>query len=139
MMRLCAGFGGIVLWASGAWAQPAAGTGPSETRLADAVQAGRIATLAPICGLRDEGWAADLRRSALQSATGSHAHADSDLMTEPGSNVAASALSYAEMEALENFAGAAPDQTCQPLARSQALRRADERVRDFRAQGAPGS
>lgn len=122
-------------------AVPAAGA-PSEDQLADAVQLGAVAALAPLCGLRDEAWAADLRRAAIQYATRSKDHDDPDLKGAPGSNLAIGALSFAEAEALESFAEAPAAQSCEPLARNPDLRRADAMVRDFRMQAdslAPGS
>jgi hypothetical protein len=132
------------LCAAAARAQPAARTaaGPSEDQLADAVQLGTVATLAPLCGLRDEGWAADLRRAAIQSATRSKAHDDLGLKAAPGSDLATGALSFAETEALESFAEAPATATCEPLARNPGLRRADALVQDYRMQVAspePGS
>jgi len=105
-------------------------------KLAETVQLGTVATLAPLCGLRDEAWAEDLRRAALQSATGTRAHDDARLGAAPGSALAASALGYAESEALENFAEAAAEVTCKPLAADPALGRADDTVRAFREQAA---
>lgn len=123
-------------------AVPAA-DGPSEDQLADTVQLGALAALAPLCGLRDEAWAADLRRAAIQSATRRpQAHDDQALKAAPGSNLAIGALSFAEAEALENFAEAEAARTCEPLAHNPGLRRADAMVRDFRLQAdtpAPGS
>ena len=121
---------------AGAAAQSA--PGPSQDQLDDAVRLGGLAALAPICGLRDEDWAADLRRAAMQAAAGTAAHDDPGLMAAPGSGLAASALSYAEAEALESFAEAPAPDTCAPLAHDPALDRADGLVRDFRAQ-APGT
>ena len=118
----------------GAAAQPA----PSQDQLDDTVRLGGLAALAPICGVRDEEWAADLRRAAIQSATGTMVHDDPGLMAAPGSDLAAGALSYAEAEALESFAEAPAPVTCAPLAHDPALDRADGLVRGFRAQ-APGS
>jgi hypothetical protein len=96
----------------------------AEPPLDDAVRFGAVATLAPLCTLRDAAWAADLRRALLQAA--------------PGSNLAAAALSYAESEALEDFAAGPADATCGPLAHDLDLDRADAIVREFRRRG-PGS
>ena len=115
-----------------------AGAQPSEAQLADTVQIGTVAALAAVCGLRDESWAADLRRAAIQSATGSHAHDDSGLHGAPGSALAIGALSFADAEALESFAEAPPAETCGPLAHSKGLEQADGLVRLFREQ-APAS
>ena len=112
-------------------AQPA--SGPSEPQLADAAELGRLATLAPLCGLRDDHWRADLRRAAMQSATGTAAHDDKALRTVPGSQLALNALSYGEDETLENFA-AGPDGQCERLASDPGLPRADAMVAAFRKQ-----
>ena len=112
--------------------------GPSQSQLADSVELGGLAALAPMCGLRDEAWSADLRRSTIQGATATTAHDDRSLEAAPGSNLVVGALSYAETEALEDFAESPPDVTCGPLAKSPVLPRADEMVRQFRAQS-PGS
>jgi len=42
---------------------------PSEAALDDAVRLGTVATLAPLCGMRDEAWSFDLRRTAVMDAT----------------------------------------------------------------------
>lgn len=54
----------------------------------------------------------------------------------PGSDLAASASPYADGEAVEDFAEAPPDGTCQPLAADPQLDRADDKVRAFREQSA---
>ena len=124
----------LVIAGMPAWAA----SGPTETQLADTVEIGGMAALAPICGLRDDAWAADLRRSTIQSATGTAARDDGALKAAPGSNLVIGALSYAEMEALEDFAGSPAAVTCGPLASSPVLSRADALVQHFRA-GAPAS
>ncbi len=139
MLALAAG-----LCAGPARAEPAPGvtTGPWEHQLADTVRLGSVAALAPICGLRDESWAADLRRAAIQSATRSNAYDDPSLKRAPGSNLAISTLSFAEAEALESFAQASTAATCEPLAISADLDRADRIVLRFRSgmgTVAPGS
>lgn len=78
-----------------------------------------------------------LRRIELQSATRNKRFDDPALKSAPGSDAATAALSYAEAEALEDFAEAAPERTCVPLANSPDLRRGDEIVRAFRAQQNP--
>lgn len=98
---------------------------------------GTLATLAPLCGVRDETWAFDLRRAELQSATGSKRFDDPALRSAPGSNEAVAALSYAEAEALEDFAESSPERTCLPLANGPDLGRGDEIVRRFRTQLGP--
>ncbi len=112
---------------------------PSADQLAESVQLGSVAALAQVCGLRDESWAADLRRGAIQSATRSTAHDDGALKAAPGSELVVGALSYAEAEALESFAEAPPAETCGPLTHSPALRQADAMVRHFRDQSVPSS
>ncbi len=98
---------------------------------------GSVATLAPLCGLRDEAWAFDLRRAEMQNATGSRRFDDEALRTAPGHREAEAALAFAETEALEDFAEGPPEQTCEPLKGSADLGRADDIVRAFRAQKAP--
>ncbi len=107
---------------------------PSQAQIADTVEIGGLAALAPLCGLRDEAWSADLRRSTIQSATGTAGHEDRALQAAPGSNLVVGALSYAEAEALESFAEAPAAVTCGPLASNPALTRADAMVRHFRAE-----
>ena len=117
-------------------------TGPDQPALDGAVRLGAMATLAPLCGLRDEAWAFDLRRAALLRATRGDRPDDEALRAAPGSPLVQSALGYAETEALEDFAGQAPAKTCGPLAAGGDLRDADEAVRAFRALKAastPGS
>ncbi len=125
--------------AQGVAGQPAtdAAPGPTQDGLAEAVRLGEVATLAPICGLRNQRWAADLRRSAIQSATGSHAQGDRDLAAAPGSNLVVGALSFAEAEALESFAEAPAKVACGQLRNDPDLGLADERVERFRKQAGP--
>lgn len=111
---------------------------PSQDALEDTVQIGTVAALASVCGLRDEAWAADLRRAAIQAATQSRAHDDPGLHAAPGSDLAVGALSFADAEALESFAEVPAADTCTPLAHSPGLDRADTMVRGFRQQ-APAS
>ena len=114
-------------------ASPAiAAIGPSQAQIAETVELGRFAALAPLCGLRDQGWSADLRRSTIRSGTGTVAHDDAGLKAAPGSNLVIGALSYAETEATEDFAET-PVATCVSLANSPVLPRADDRVHRFRA------
>lgn len=120
-------------------AVPALAAAPDEDQLADAVEYGGLAALAPMCGLRDEAWSADLRRSQIQAGTGTLRHDDAGLAAAPGSNLIVGALSYAETEALEDFAENPAAVTCEPLRRSPVLRRADDLVRRFRTAAAPGS
>ncbi len=124
--------------AAALFAAPAmAATGPSQQQLADSVELGGLAALAPLCGLRDGSWSADLRRSTIQSGTGTSAQDDTALKAAPGSNLVIGALSYAETEATEDFAEK-PTAVCNAVANSPVLPRADEMVRRFRA-GMPAS
>jgi hypothetical protein len=86
--------------------------------VADAATFGAVATLAPLCGLRDENWSADLRRAATQTATDTAR--------------AAAALGYGDMEALEDFAADKPEATCSALQANPALGKADTAVDTFR-------
>jgi hypothetical protein len=97
--------------ASAAWAQ----TGQS---LADAATFGAVATLAPLCGLRDEAWSADLRAAASQTAA--------------GGGRAEAAIGYGDMEALEDFAADTPEAACASLRDNPALGRADAAVKSLR-------
>lgn len=115
----------LALWATGAWAQ---------TSQDELLRLGTLATLAPLCGVRDEAWAFDLRRAELQNATRSRRFDDEALYAAPGSNEATAALSFAETEALEEFADSPPERSCAPLPGTPDLKRADEIVRAFRAQ-----
>ena len=130
----------VIAFAALLIAAPALAAGPSQDQMADAVAYGGVAALAPMCGLRDEAWAADLRRSQIETATGTFRHDDAGLAAAPGSNLVVGALSYAETEALEDFAEAPASVTCGPLSRDGRLAHADEMVRRFRLEaGAPGS
>lgn len=100
--------------------------------LDDTEALGTIATLAPLCALRDDGWAEDLRRATIQSATGTQAHDDTSLHDAPGSNVVASVLGDAEHEALETFTEEPGGKTCAKVAKDANLARADNMVRAFR-------
>ena len=137
-MRSCMIVCSVLGWATlltGVSDQPSFAQAPPP-QLDDTVKLGGIATLAPLCGLREEAWAVDLRRAAIQAATQSKAHDDPDLKAAPGSNLAVGALSYADTEATESFAEADPAETCKPLASSPDLARADVMVEAFRKQGA---
>ena len=102
-----------ILCISVAHAQP-----PPGQNVADAAAFGAVATLAPLCGLRDETWSADLRRAATQTGT-------------DAARVAA-ALGYGDMEALEDFAADKPEATCSALRTNPALKKADAAVDTFR-------
>jgi hypothetical protein len=123
---------GLAMGTGAAWAQP------SAAQLDRSVQMGTVASLASVCGLRNEAWIADLRRATIQSATGSRAHDDAGLHEAQGSDQVTGALGYADHEALESFAEAPPGETCGPLAHSKDLDQADRLVRAFREQ-APAS
>ncbi len=112
--------------------QPLAAASPSQAVLDDAVRLGAVATLAPLCGLRPEGWAADLRRATIHGATGAARPDDPALRAAPGSHLVVGALSFAETDALERFA-AAPSEECQAMAIDPDLIRADTLVRDFQS------
>lgn len=121
---------------------PATAAGPDGAALDEAVRLGATATLAPLCGLRDEAWAFDLRRAAIHGSTGADRPDDDALRTAPGSVLAQGALGYAEAEALEDFAGRPPGATCDPLRDSAELQQADGIVQAFRAlkgRYSPGS
>lgn len=116
-----------LIWVTSAQAPAQPGQG-----LADAATFGAVATLAPLCDLRDETWSFDLRRAALQAATGSTATSDADLLAAPDSGKAEAALGYADMEALEDLAAETPAAVCAALRANPALSRADAAVAAFR-------
>jgi len=122
----------VITLASILWAQVAFAQTPSGQSLADAATFGAVATLAPLCGLRDEAWSIDLRRAATQTATGSSATDDAALSHAPGGGQVAAALGYGDMEALEDFAADTPETTCTALRENPALGRADAAVDAFR-------
>jgi hypothetical protein len=97
-----------------------------------AVKRGSIATLAPLCKMRDEKWAEDLRRAAMQDATRATMPDDPSLKSASGSDLAAGALGFADAEALEDFAEASPLVACGKLAHDPGLQAADRRVADYR-------
>jgi hypothetical protein len=115
-----------------AWLPLASAQAPSGQSLADAATFGAVATLAPLCGLRDEAWSFDLRRAATQTATGSAATDDAALSHAEGGGQAAAALGYGDMEALEDFAAGPTEEICASLHDNPALGRADEAVKSFR-------
>jgi hypothetical protein len=123
-----------VAFASVASAQvpPTADQRPADQSVADAATFGAVATLAPLCGVRNEAWAADLRRAAQQAVTGSTATDDAGLSRAPGNGRAVAALGYGDMEALEDFAADTPAATCAALKMNRALGRADAAVDRFR-------
>ena len=103
-----------------------------QAALDKAVRLGTIAALAPICGLREEGWAFDLRRATILEATRTTRPDDAALEHAPGSQIVVGAMSYAETEALEDFAEAPAAVTCGPLAHDPGLAQADAIVEAFR-------
>jgi hypothetical protein len=107
--------------------------GPTQLQLANSLRFGAIATISPICGLRDSRWAADLRRAELQAMGAGPHPGQSDPAQQRLADRAGAALSYAEDETLESFAGAPPEATCVPLAHNADLARADQMVAAFRA------
>jgi hypothetical protein len=115
-----------------AW--PAFAQDVDQAALDDAVALGTVATLAPLCGLREEGWSFDLRRATILDATKAPAPDDHALATAPGSDLVTGALSFADAEALESFAEAPPATTCGKLVGSQEMHRADTMVAGFRAR-----
>ena len=122
----------VVITLALALSPASAQTGPSQAALDDAVQLGTIATLAPLCGLREETWSFDLRRATILDATRAPAPDDPALTAAPGSNLAIGALAFADAEALESFAEAPPAATCDPLRKDPDLARADAIVQAFR-------
>ena len=105
--------------------------GPAQAAVDEAVRLGTVATLAPLCGLRAERWAFDLRRAAILDGTQGTQPNDAALRNASGSQNIVSALSYAEAEALEDFAQAPPSETCEPLKANPDLARADAIVQAF--------
>lgn len=103
-----------------------------EDGLADAVRLGGLASLAPLCGLRDDAWAADLRRSLLQGATGTDRTDDPGLRVAPGRERAEAALGFADIESLEDFAEQSPLEACRRVEADPDLARADAAVLGFR-------
>ncbi len=132
----------LVCWLSWGQAQAEAPPGPSQAALDDAVRLGTVATLAPLCGMRDEAWSFDLRRATVMDATRAQQPDDETLRRVPGRDPAVAALSHAEAEALEAFAETPESHTCDPLAQDPELVRADGIVQAFRllkAAAKPGS
>jgi hypothetical protein len=105
---------------------------PNGAAIADATTFGAVATLAPLCGLRDEAWSADLRRAAMQDVTGTQATDDDGLNAAPGNGQAVAALGYGDMEALEDFTTNTPAATCKALRENSHLTRSDAMVARFR-------
>jgi hypothetical protein len=105
----------------------------STAVLQDAENLGTLATLAPLCVLRDDSWAEDLRRATIGAATGTEAKDDASLHDAPGANVIISVLGDAEHEALEVFTEEPGGKTCTDVANAPDLARADRMVKAFRA------
>ena len=104
---------------------------PPPPQLDAALRFGAIATIGPLCGLRDPAWGDDLRRAELRAM---------GVLREAGrrpqqrrADVADAVLSYAEDNALETFAEGPPDHTCRPLAENPDLAWADQMVAAYRA------
>jgi hypothetical protein len=104
-----------------------------QAALDRAVRLGTMAALAPLCGLREEAWAFDLRRATILDATRTIDPDDAALERAPGSQHVIGAMTYAETEALEDFAQAPAPATCGPLAHDPELAHADAVVQAFRA------
>ena len=100
---------------------PARAQTPAGQAVAQAATFGAMATLAPLCGLRDEAWSTDLRRAALQ-----------DTPRPAARDQVSAALGYGDMEALEDFAADKSEATCSALSHNPALGRADDAVETFR-------
>jgi hypothetical protein len=107
--------------------------GPTQEQLDKAVRFGAIATLTPLCDLRDPAWAADLRRAELQAMGVELAPRQSNPARQAQADRAGAALSYAEDEALESFAEEKPEVACARLAQNPDLATADRMVAAFRA------
>ena len=110
----------------------ASGVRAGEPGLADAVRLGALATLAPLCGLRDDAWADDLRRALVQGATGTDRTDDPGLKAAPGHAQADAALGFADIESLEDFAEQKPAEACRKVEADADLARADAAVMGFR-------
>ena len=103
-----------------------------EPSLADAARFGAIATLAPLCNLRDNAWSGDLRQALIQSTTGADAYNESDLRAAHGQQRAIAALGAADLEATERLAEETPARACESLRANPDLTDADDRVRAWR-------
>ncbi len=112
---------------------PALANAQTQRQLDTSVRFGAIATVGPLCGLRDGQWAVDLRRAELQAMGADIGPGPVDPERQRLHDRAGAALSYAEDEALEDFASEAPDATCTPLAKDPDLARADQMVAAYRS------
>lgn len=116
----------LLLQAAAAQAQP------SEPALREVTRFGALATLAPLCGERDETWGEDLRAAMVQRATEADVHDLDSLHAAPGHELAEAAIGYADTEALEDFAEEAPGATCSAVRVNPELPTADAHVRAWR-------
>jgi hypothetical protein len=121
-----------ILFAAPASAQSFYGAGPARSDLDLTVRRGGLATLAPLCGMRDARWAQDLRKAAIQDATHAPEPDEPSLKGAAESDAAVSALGFADTEALEDFAAQSPKVACANLARDRGLADADLRVEKYR-------
>jgi hypothetical protein len=131
-LRWMCGVAMVVAMAGLARAQAPEPIGIDEAGLRGVARYGAIATLAPLCALRDQDWGEDLRQAMVQEATGADVHDADDLRQAPGQQLAVAALGYADTEALEDFAEDTPGRTCDTLRANPDLRRADDHVRAWR-------
>jgi len=122
----------VLAMLSVAWISSVQAQTPAGQSIADAATFGAVATLAPLCALRDEAWSSDLRQAAMQTATASTTTDDASPTSAPGANQITAALGYGDMEALEDFAADSPGTTCAALRKNPALGRADTAVERFR-------
>ena len=125
-LAIVAALGGV------AQAQMPERIGTDEAGLLGVARYCAIATLAPLCALRDQDWGEDLRQAMVQEATGADVHAADALRRAPGQQLAVAALGYADTEALEDFAEDTPGRTCDTLRANPDLGRADDHVRAWR-------
>jgi hypothetical protein len=116
-------------------AAPGARAQTSTAALGETVTMGTLATLAPLCVMRDDSWAEDLRRATIAEATGASGKDDTSLHDAPGANVVISVLGDAEHEALEVFTEEPGGKTCANVAHSPDLPRADRMVAAFGGGG----
>ena len=123
-MRSLVAIMALMLW-------PALALAQTQQQLDNSFRFGAIATVGPLCGLRDLAWAADLQRAELR-AMGVNPEAPDPAQRELAGR-ADSALSYAQDEALEDFAEAPPEASCGKLAHNPDLAQADGMVAAFRA------
>jgi hypothetical protein len=111
--------------------QTSAAAETTEERLAEVARLGGLAAVVPLCGLRDDGWAVDLRLAAMQSITGRPEPNDSGHASRD-QNLAAAAVAHGDLEATEDFAERTPAASCEALRTDPALPGADAMVGEFR-------